>query len=560
MLKSFLSFIAFILAGLQGVAAQSYVMSGIEKTDKGQMQYEVLGKVEGRYWIYKNNEGVSTIAQYNDQMQLVQQNDLVFLPKKLNAIEFITKSNRVYAFYQFQAATTVYAMVAELDEKGQLVGTPVIVDTAEKIRPGSNAKVFNLIESQDRSKLLFFSVNTTNAASIKIKTMALSTPFAMLNEAKISINSQNKKSQLSDFALDNKGNLFCLRNAEQPNAAPVVSLLYMAADGSEVIETPIVNNSLVLDDIRLKINNDNGTVFINSFYATEKKGHIEGMYTFIWDIATKQNSITNASRFTDALRDAVTGKRNLKNAFDDFYFDQVQPNADGGFTIIAEAAKTNSNRNAFSRWDFFWGGPFYNPFIFSYWNRPFGFYPWGRFGWGGWGMMGPWGWGGLGGWGWGGWGMMGPWGWGGLGGWGIMGPWGWNSWMMNPFANFGYPSVTYTAGKVAILKFDANANIQSVKTIDKQQSDVNVDQFIGYGTMNNAAGTNFLYYQKSKGLKQIVHQQLNASGSIVMGSPIVLKEKQLEWMPRSLKQVSEKEAILPYQSKGKLGFAKITIQ
>ena len=550
MLKSFLSFIAFVLLGLQGVAAQSYVMSGIQKTDKDQMQYEVLGKVDGRYWIYKNNEGISTIAQYNDQMQLVQQNDLVFLPKKLTAIEFITKSNRVYAFYQFQAATTVYAMVAELDEKGQLVGTPVIVDTAEKIRPGSNTKVFNLIESQDRSKLLLFSVNTTNAASVKVKTMALSTPFALLNEATISINSQNKKSNLSDFALDNKGNLFCLRNVDQPNAAPVVSLLYMAADGSDVVETLIVNNSLILDDIRLKINNANGTVLVNSFYATEKKGNIEGMYTFIWDIAAKQNSLSNASRFTDALRDAVTDKRNLKNAFDHFYFDQVQPNADGGFTIIAEAANTSSNRNAFSRWDYFWGGPFYNPFIFSYWNRPFGFYPWGRLGWG---MMGPWGLGG--GWG-GGMGMMGPWG----GGWGILGPWGWNSWMMNPFANFGYPSVSYTAGKVAILNFDAKANIQSVKTIDKQQSDLNVDQFIGYGQINNADGTNFLYYQKSKGVKQLVHQQLSASGAIVKGNPILINEKQVEWMPRSLKQVGEKEAILPYQSKGKLGFAKITIQ
>jgi hypothetical protein len=539
MLKSFLSYIALFLVGLQGLTAQSYVLSGIEKTDIGQMQYEVLGKVDGRYWIYKNNEGISTIAQYNDQMQLVQQNDLVFLPKKLNAIEFITKSNRVYAFYQFQAATTVYAMVAELDEKGQLIGAPTIVDTAEKIRPGSNTKVFNLIESQDRSKLLFFSVNTTNPSSIKIKTMALSTPFGLLNEATISINAQNKKSNLSDFALDNKGNLFCLRNAEQPNAAPVVSLLFMAADGSEVIETPIVNNSLILDDIRLKINNANGTVLINSFYAAEKKGNIEGMYTFIWDIATKRNSVSNASRFTDALRDAVTDKRNLKNAFDDFYFDQVQPNADGGFTIIAEAARTSSNRNAFSRWDFFWGGPFYNPFIFNYWNRPFGFYPWGRFGWG---MMGPWGFGG-------GWGMMGPWGFGGLGG-----------GMMNPFANFGYPSVTYTAGKVAILNFDANANIQSVKTIDKQQSDMNVDQFIGYGTMNNSAGTNFLYFQKSKGVRQLVHQQLNPSGAIVQGNPIMLNDKKVEWMPRSLKQVGEKEAILPYQSKGKLGFAKITIQ
>jgi hypothetical protein len=549
MLKSFLSFIAFILAGLQGVAAQSYVMSGIEKTDKDQMQYEVLGKVDGRYWIYKNNQGISTIAQYNDQMQLVQQNDLVFLPKKLNALEFITKSNRVFAFYQFQAATTVYAMVAELDEKGQLVGTPVLVDTAEKIRPGSGTKVFNLIESEDRSKLLYFSVNTTNPSSIKIKTMALATPFKLLNEAAISINAQNKKSSLSDFAIDNKGNLFCLRNVEQSNTAPVVSLLYMAADGSEVIETPVVNNSLVLDDIRLKINNTNGTVIVNSFYAAEKKGNIEGMYTFIWDIATRQNSLTNASRFTDALRDAVTDKRNLKTAFDHFYFDQVQPNADGSFTIIAEAANTSSNRNAFSRWDFFWGGPFYNPFIFNYWNRPFGFYPWGRFGWG---MMGPWGWGGMG--------MMGPWGWGGMGGWGIMGPWGWNSWMMNPFASFGYPSVTYSAGKVAILNFDAKANIQSVKTIDKQQSDMNVDQFIGYGQINNAAGTNFVYYQKSKGVKQLVNQQLSASGTIVKGNPIMINEKQVEWMPRSLKQVGEKEAILPYQSKGKLGFAKITIQ
>jgi hypothetical protein len=544
MLKSFLSFIAFILAGLQGVAAQSYVMSGIEKTDKDQMQYEVLGKVDGRYWIYKNNEGIATIAQYNEQMQLVQQNDLAFLPKKLNALEFVTKSNRVYAFYQFQAATTLYAMVAELDEKGQLVGQPTIVDTAEKIRPGSNTKVFNLIESQDRSKLLFFSVNTTNPASIKIKTMALSTPFALLNEATISINSQNKKSNLSDFALDNKGNLFCLRNVEQSNAAPVVSLLYMAADGSEVVETPIVNNSLILDDIRLKLNNANGTVLINSFYATEKKGNIEGMYTFIWDIATKQNIVSNASRFSDAVRDAVTDKRNLKNAFDHFYFDQVQPNADGGFTIIAEAASTSSNRNAFSRWDYFWGGPFYNPFIFSYWNRPFGFYPWARFGWG---MMG-------GPWGWGGWGP--GWGLGWRGGWGMMGPWGWGG----GFGGFGYPSVTYTAGKVAILNFDAKANIQSVKTIDKQQSDMNVDQFIGYGQINNGAGTNFLYYQKSKGVRQLVHQQLNASGAIIKGNPILINEKQVEWMPRSLKQVGEKEAILPYQTKGKLGFAKITIQ
>ena len=97
MKKSFLTISVSLLLGLQFLFAQSYEVAGIEKSDKEDMQYEVLGKVGGRYWIYKNNDGIATIAQYNDQMQLVQQNDLVFLPKKLNALEFVTKSNRVYA-------------------------------------------------------------------------------------------------------------------------------------------------------------------------------------------------------------------------------------------------------------------------------------------------------------------------------------------------------------------------------------------------------------------------------------------------------------------------------
>ena len=41
---------------------------------------------------------------------------------------------------------------------------------------------------------------------------------------------------------------------------------------------------------------------------------------------------------------------------------------------------------------------------------------------------------------------------------------------------------------------------------------------------------------------------------------IILNEKNYEWMPKSLKQVGEQEAILPYQFKNKIGFAKIQIK
>ena len=269
------------------------------------------------------------------------------------------------------------------------------------------------------------------------------------------------------------------------------------------------------------IDNRAGRVILNSYYATTKKGNIEGLYSYIWDIATKKEMLTNSNRFTDAVRALVTNKRNLKDAFDMFYLDKVSTQSDGSFVVISEAAESYSNRTMFSRWDYFYGGAFYNPYMFYYWNRPFGFYPWARFGWGN--------------------------------------PFMFNRWM-NPYASFGYPSVTYNANNIALLSFDIKGNLQWVKTIDKKQTDQNVDQFIGYGTLENDKGMSFVYHQKQKGIHQLIVNTLTKDGQLTKSNSIILNEKNYEWMPKSLKQVGEQEAILPYQYKNKIGFAKIQIK
>ncbi|MFN6244819.1 MAG: hypothetical protein ACK4V7_01755, partial [Chitinophagaceae bacterium] len=201
-----------------------------------------------------------------------------------------------------------------------------------------------------------------------------------------------------------------------------------------------------------------------------------------------------------------------------------------------ESAETFSNRSAFSRWDYFWGGPFYNPFIFNYWFRPFGFYPWTRLGWFG-----------FPGW---------DWGWGGFG----WGGWGWGGGFWNPFASFGYPSVTYNAKQIALMSFDQKGTLQWVKTIDKSQSDINVDQFIGYGSFENNNGVNIIYYQKQKGQRQFVINTISDQGVLSKAESIILQEKRFDWIPKALKQVGEKECIIPYQYKNKIGFAKIQLK
>jgi hypothetical protein len=301
-------------------------------------------------------------------------------------------------------------------------------------------------------------------------------------------------------------------------------LIYLSEGGREVIESPVLNAQFLLDDIRLKIDNTNNRVVLNSFYAISKKGNIEGLYTYIWDANTKTEILSTANRFTDANRALVTSKRNLKTALDAYYIDKVKTQSNGDYIVMAESAETYSNRSAFSRWDYFWGGPFYNPFMFNYWNRPFGFYPWTRFGWG-YGF-----------------------GWGGMGG------------FWNPYASFGYPSVTYNANQIALMSFNQKGDLQWVKTIDKSQSDMNVDQFIGYGSFENNNGVNIIYYQKQKGQRQFVFNTLRNEGTLSKGESINIQEKRFDWMPRALKQVGEKECIIPYQYNNKIGFAKVQLK
>ena len=130
---------------------------------------------------------------------------------------------------------------------------------------------------------------------------------------------------------------------------------------------------------------------------------------------------------------------------------------------------------------------------------------------------------------------------------------------MNPYASFGYPSITYNANKVALISMDIKGNILGVKTIDKSQSDESTDQFIGYGTIETESGVTFVYHQKEKRIHQLLLNTLTKEGGLTKGNAIVLQENKYEWMPKMLKQVSENEAILPYQFKNKIGFAKIKI-
>jgi hypothetical protein len=53
---------------------------------------------------------------------------------------------------------------------------------------------------------------------------------------------------------------------------------------------------------------------------------------------------------------------------------------------------------------------------------------------------------------------------------------------------------------------------------------------------------------------------LGKDGLLSKGANVIVAEKNYEWIPRSLKQTGDNEAIVPYQYKDRIGFAKIQIK
>jgi uncharacterized protein YaiL (DUF2058 family) len=118
----------------------------------------------------------------------------------------------------------------------------------------------------------------------------------------------------------------------------------------------------------------------------------------------------------------------------------------------------------------------------------------------------------------------------------------------------------YNANKIALIAIDTKGSIQWVKTIDKKQSDMNVDQFIGYGVLENNNATTFVYQKREKRVSQFIVNSLGKDGLLSKGANVIIAEKNYEWIPRSLKQTGEHEAIVPYQYKDRIGFAKIQLK
>jgi hypothetical protein len=492
------------------VISQKIHYTTIDKDEPRSSNFEIIGKLKNNYLIYKSYRNNFFINVYNTKMELVEKNDLSFLPDKLLGASFVTYKDFSYMFYQYQKRGVMYSMAVKLDETGKNIGDPIELDTTSMNYTPNN--IYSILVSEDKQKIASIKVNNRNDNEHILKTVLFDVALNQVQQNFVPIAMPDRNDFLYGFQIDNDGDIAFLRavGSAQQNNIYKLSLIIKPANNHNIVTQDIKVNKLYLDDISIKVNNINKTFLVSSFYSSQRRGNIDGIFCFLWDKVNAKTLMNNTGVFSEELRAEAKGNNSTKAAFNDYYLRNIIFKLDGGFIVIAESVYTSSRSGGMnSRWDYLnnannWGGV--NGGFYAYDNIRYGspWYPWGSYG--------------------------------------------------------SYNNITrYYADNILMISYDSATQIQWTNVIAKSQYDDDTDNLLGYSLINTGENLRFLFNVQERRNWVLNEQALSENGQVNRSPTLKGLENNYEFLPRYAKQVSAKQIIVPCLYRGYVCFAKISL-
>jgi hypothetical protein len=486
-----------------------------DRNDSRRTEFEIIGKLNGNFLIYKKNQSDHSISVYDEDMKLKGLVKLDYIPDRWINIDFVSYPDFAYMIYQYQRRSTVYCMGVKLDAEGKKIGEPFEMDTTG-IGFAANNKIYTTVNSDDKKKIMVFKINSKNTKNFYFTTLLYDNNLQLLHKDRMSLPMEERSEYFSDFMLSNEGELCFAKFIRPGNNSEYISKVFMvtkAPDSGFFAVRPVDIGPRLLDELKLKVDNSNKRLLVNAFFYKERRGNIDGLYTLFWDKATNSKISDTVVLFDDNFRNlAKSADGTRKAAFDDYYIKNITIRRDGGFLLVGESLYSTSRGSTFNRWDYWrWGNPWMSPM--DYYYSPYYYNPW----------------------------YM-PWG----GRYGYGYPYGYNN-----------NNTRYNANNIMILSLDKNGRLEWNNVIEKSQYDDETDNMISFQTMNTGSEIHFLFNQYEKRMTLLTDQSIDPDGKITRNPTLKNLDKGYDFMPRFAKQVSASQMIVPCTYRNSLCFAKI---
>ena len=495
----------FLLASLVS-SAQKITYSEADNDDSRQMDFEIIGKLGNNIAVYKTYRDNHYIAIYDNEMKQLSKTKVADMPDKVINADFINYSNQAYFIYQYQRKNIVYCNAITIDASGNKVGNSIELDTT-KINFLASNRIYNINYSEDKQRIGVYKINSESSKQYFLTTLVFDAQLKQLNKHRTAIDMPDRNDFLSEFIVDNDGDISFIRASGVNNNINKLQLFIkpLVADSLAMYELINVNNVFV-DEIKVKADNKNKRILVTSFYSKLRRGNVEGLFNTVFAKADGQILVNSTTVFNEELRSDARGENSLKMAFNDYYLRNIVMRADGGFIMAAEAAyQTTRGGNNFNRWNYGFG---------TFGATP-GYYNWGPYG--------------------------------------SYYPWGRNQYYNNT------GTTRYYADNILVTSFDPTGKLEWSNIVRKSQYDDNSDNFIGYNMLITSGELHFVFNQQEKRNLILTEQIIAPNGDITRKPTLKNLDKGYEFMPRLGKQIASRTLIIPCQYRNYICFAKVEL-
>lgn len=497
--------LCFLLAFCQGLSAQKITYSQVQSGEaKNNANVEILGKVGPHYLVFKKLGWRSIVQVFDKNMQQLSNDRLKPVPDNILNADFIVYPSHFWMVYQYQRNAFLYCEALKIDENGQPVGEPLLLDTL-RIGLRSSEGVYSTVYSEDKKQVLVYKMFERNN---KLHFMAkrYDADMQLRDSVRNYLAYNDRREVYAPLQISNKGEVFFARETKGAFRDNINNLELIKLDwnNGDFASTPIDLKEKFIDEVNVKIDNLNNQLIINAlYYPAKRSSDIEGLLT----VLVKQNPQTIASAlnpFPDSLRSKLGDNSAWRTAFNNFFLKNIFVKRDGSFILVAEDfySQTYGGFNSWNRWDYLYNNP-YSYYDYNYLYSP---YRYNRY---------------------------------------YGGPYGTRS------------TTRYFYNDILVLNVDDSLKVGWQNIILKKQSENDDESFLSFGTMNTAGQIHFLFIEREKNYQIISNHGVSPYGNLVRYPTIKSREKGYEFMPRLAKQVGARELIIPCSFRGKLCFAKI---
>ncbi len=510
-MKKFLGTILALYC-IMTAAAQRIDYSVVDKDDYREMNFEIIGKVGGNISVYKNFKNRHDICVYDNEMQMKNRVKMDFLPERVINVDFIAYPDFAYMIYQYQKRNVVYCSMVKINGEGKLMTDPVDLDTSQTNGTGES-KVYTMVNSDDKKKIVLFKIKRINDKNYQLTSFLYNNQMELQKRSRFGLYVPDREGNFTDFMVDNDGDFVFGRATRTGNREYVnkVDLVFKRAMEDTITKIPLAFKDKSLDEVKLKFDNFNKRIILTSFFYKQKRGNIDGIYSFVWDKKTG-SPITQADfLFDDSLKmDAKSESSALKSAFNDQFIRHVLPVQDGGFAVVSEHYYSSSRNNSWNRFDYLygWGNPFLSPFDMMYFSPMNRFYSYGFY---------------------------------------------------DPFNRFGPQNnfVRHVSENIVVFFFNADGKLRWSNVIRKSQYDDNSDTFLSYQLFNTGNEVRFLFNQKEKRELLLNSATIDGEGKLKRQPTLKNLNREYDFMPKFGKQVGLRQIIMPCLYKNYICFAKL---